>query len=107
MFEIVKFLRNNMATKSEIAGLRGEMAGLKNNMATKSEIAELRGEMHTRFQNVEGQISEMDKKNETFRSEIYDHIDGFVTLHQKVEIEIIALRAKVARMEERMERAHI
>ena len=53
----------NLATKDDIAGLRGEFAGLRREfatLATKAELATLRGEMHQMDANLRGEMKQMD-----------------------------------------------
>lgn len=33
---------------------------------------------------------------------LYTHIDGFINLHQRIDVELAALRAKQERIEERL-----
>ena len=53
----------NLATKDDIAGLRGEFAGLRREfatLATKAELATLRGEMQQMDANLRGEMKQMD-----------------------------------------------
>ena len=55
----------NLATKDDIAGLRGEFAGLRREfatLATKAELATLRGEMHQMDANLRGEISKVQER---------------------------------------------
>ncbi len=38
-----------------------------------------------------------------FKDQIYTHIDGFVKLHETLDVELVALRGKYERLEERIE----
>ena len=44
------------------------------------------------------------KKDEfqEFKTEIYSHIDGFIKLHQTLDIELVALRSKYDRLDLRL-----
>ncbi len=44
-------------------------------------------------------------KNEfqEFKVTLYGHIDGFVKLHETLDVELVALRGKYERLEERIE----
>ena len=53
----------NLATKDDIAGLRREFGGLRRELttlATKEELATLRGEMHQMDANLRGEMKQMD-----------------------------------------------
>ncbi|HYE59944.1 MAG TPA: hypothetical protein VEA18_02055 [Candidatus Kapabacteria bacterium] len=67
ILETVHFLRDNAATKLELAELRSGIT---------SELNELRNDMDSRF------------------SGVFSHIDGFIGLHQKLDTELTSLRAK-------------
>ena len=55
----------NLATKDDIAGLRREFGGLRRELttlATKAELATLRGEMHRMDANLRGELKQMDAR---------------------------------------------
>ena len=55
----------NLATKDDIAGLRREFGGLRRELttlATKAELATLRGEMHQMDANLRGELKQMDAR---------------------------------------------
>ena len=37
-----------------------------------------------------------------FKTGIYPHVDGFIKLHETLDIELLALRSKYERLEERL-----
>ena len=78
ILETVEFLRDNMATKQDIAEIRLEMA-------TKQDITDVRREMST------------------MESRLLEHIDGFAQHNQKFDHELVAAQAKFNRIEERVE----
>lgn len=69
------------------------------------EINGLRTETHETREIVDflkNQMVNRDELRETlaaFKSEIISHVDGFLVLHQKLETELIAMRAKYDRLE--------
>mgnify|MGYP006916516920 CR=1 FL=1 len=65
---------------------------LKDNSVTKDEFQQHVGE----FQSFKEQTTEEFRK---VRSEIIDHVDGFVGLHQHLEIELAAVTNKTNRLE--------
>lgn len=38
-----------------------------------------------------------------FKGTLYSHIDGFIKLHETLDVELVALRGKYERLEERIE----
>lgn len=44
---------------------------------------------------------------ENFKVEIYSHIDGFIKLHETLDVELVVLRSKYERLEERLGRVEI
>lgn len=65
---------------------------LKDNSVTKDEFQEHVGE----FDNFREQQKEEFRK---VRSEIIDHVDGFVGLHKHLEVELAAVNNKTNRLE--------
>ena len=41
------------------------------------------------------------------KSEIITHVDGFIKLHQTVSIELVAMRSKYERLEQRIEQLEL
>lgn len=46
---------------------------------------------------------EFDQKLEKLRSDLTTHMDGFIGLHQKLDLELVAMRAKYDRLESYIE----
>lgn len=70
ILEIVTFLKDNALTKEEAVTnneFNEGLSGLRN---------ELRGEMHQ------------------MKDELMTHMDGFITLHKTLDVELAALRSK-------------
>ena len=84
ILEIVEFIRDNAATKEDLLQfatkheLHSEIQTVKNEL--RSEIQEVKNELRSEIQEV--------------KNEIMNHIDGFIGLHQKLEIELTALHGK-------------
>ena len=72
--ETVEFLKENVPMRHEVV-MREELVELKNEMATKSDLAE-------------------------FKSDVIGHIDHFVQLHKKQEVELVAVAHRITRHEE-------
>lgn len=88
--ETVSFLKDNMASKSDL-----ERFATKDDLerfATKEDLL--------RFATKED-LQQYATKDDLFefRNDIMDHIDGFIGLHKALDLEHNALRSKVNRME--------
>jgi hypothetical protein len=81
ILETVSFLRDHAVTKEE-AALKSDLEAIRSEMALKSDLEAIRSEMAA------------------MKGEIITHIDGFVVLHQKLDTELTALRAKSERLED-------
>ncbi len=93
ILEIVRFIKDNAVTQTEL----------------KSEFTQQRGSllaaMDTKLGLLEDHIDiKLEQRLEQHRSDIITHVDSFAALHQKLEQELTALRAKYERIEERLER---
>ena len=84
-------LRDEMATKDDLAAVKADIAGLKGQMATKDDLAVLRDEMATEFASVR---SEMASKNDLRRLE--------TTMHGEFEQVHIRLDSLDGRVDNRM-----
>ena len=86
-------------TRSDVRELRTEMT------ETRADVKELRTESRETREVVDflkdHMVSrdELDAKLTDFKAEIISHIDGFIVMHQKLEAEVMALRAKTDRLE--------
>jgi chaperonin cofactor prefoldin len=63
----------------------------------RSEVRLGQQELHTRLDKLENKI-------DTRFDQIYRHIDGFVKLHETLDIEMKVLTEQMKRLEERVER---
>lgn len=114
VFEIVVFMKDNMATKEDLFLLRQELKGdiayVRAEMATKAELAELRAEMKQGFAEVytrmatKDDIAWLDEKIERVRRDLSAdmqdlqddmmvHVDGFIGLYKKQEQELAVISA--------------
>lgn len=68
------------------------------NFATKDDLREIREEMKnfTTKDYLDDRLSEM-------KNDLMNHIDGFIGLHHKLDIEFTSLRSAVQRMEEEIQ----
>jgi hypothetical protein len=81
ILEIVTFVRDNAATKEDLE-----------RFATKEDLE--------RFATKEF----LDEKLAETKNELMNHIDTFIGLHQKLDIELTALRSKYDRLETSMKK---
>jgi hypothetical protein len=79
ILEVVQFLKDHGATSQEVNEVRAEVGEVR------AELGQFRRDVDNRFV--------------TMRSEIIGHVDGLVVLHQKLDTELAALRAKYDRLE--------
>ena len=79
ILEIVRFTQDNMVTKSYLEERLSQTSdNLISRMVTKDHF--------------ETQLSQV-------KSDLMTHMDGFIGLHQKLDLEIVAMRARYDRLE--------
>ena len=89
----------NLATKDDIAGLRREFGGLRRELttlATKAELATLRGEMHRMDANLRGELKQMDAR---LRGEL-KQMDA--SLRGEMKQMDASLRGEISKVQERL-----
>ena len=89
----------NLATKDDIAGLRREFAGLRREfttLATKEELATLRGEMKQMDANLRGEMKQMDAN---LRGEM-KQMDA--SLRGEMKQMDASLRGEISKVQERL-----
>ena len=89
----------NLATKDDIAGLRREFGGLRRELttlATKAELATLRGEMHQMDANLRGELKQMDAR---LRGEL-KQMDA--SLRGEMKQMDASLRGEISKVQERL-----
>jgi hypothetical protein len=74
-----------------VSFLKETVVFIKDNAVTKEEFAVLKTD-----------VAQMKEEAVTSKMEILGHIDSFVGLHQKVDLEVTALRAKCERLEHQL-----
>ncbi|MBU1126132.1 hypothetical protein KJ758_00810 [Patescibacteria group bacterium] len=88
ILETVGFLKDNMVSKTDLdeglASVKGEL---------RAEMSEMKGELRAEMSEMKGEMVEM-------KSDLMTHMDGFIGLHQKLDLELVALRAKYDRLED-------
>ena len=97
ILNIVEFLKDNMVTRDEFNDLKDKMVtrdefnDLKDNMVTKGEFYSFKEDIVTK--------NEFRQTLTETKTEIMSHVDRFIVLHQKLDTELVALRAKYDRLE--------
>lgn len=98
ILETVNFLKDNAVTKQEFNEKFEKVDERFQGIDRRFEIIDQRfNGIDQRFENIDHQLSEM-------RSDILSHVDGFISLHQKLDTEVTALRAKVERLEDQLQK---
>ncbi|HAL50018.1 MAG: hypothetical protein UU40_C0010G0013 [Candidatus Uhrbacteria bacterium GW2011_GWD2_41_121] len=73
---------------------------LKDNMVCREEMDQKFEQMDQKFEQMDRRFElRLDQKLTEVKSEIMTHMDGFIGLHQKLDLELVALRAKYDRLE--------
>ncbi|NCO05293.1 MAG: hypothetical protein GW939_04085 [Candidatus Magasanikbacteria bacterium] len=88
ILEIVTFIKDNGATKQDLQDVRTEF---------KQEIKEVRDELQQTQTDLEQSIQQT-------RNEMIDHVDGFIGLHRKQEVEIAAMAMHQKRTDKKVEK---
>lgn len=97
MLEMIRFIHDNaltrddlvdMATKDDLLGLatKDDIANIRQEMATKDDLAKLEKELR--------------KDIRELRSDMMNHVNGFIGLHEKHEVELAAVASRQERIEE-------
>jgi len=109
ILEVVTYLKDNMvsgdkfeertknfATKDDLKDFATK-DDLKD-FATKDDLLDIKEELH-------GFVTQdyLDDKLFEIKNELMNHIDGFIGLHHKLDIEFTSLRATVNRLEEEIQ----
>ena len=81
ILETVTFIKDHAASKEDLKGF-----------ATKADLGEIRDEIRA----VRTEIQDA-------KTEIMTHVDDFITLHRKLETELVALQSKYTRLESQIQ----
>lgn len=79
ILETVQFLKDEMVPRREFDE---KISDLRSNLVTHRELERV-----------------LDDRIGTLKSDLMTHMDGFIGLHQKLDLELVALRAKYDRLE--------
>ena len=72
----------------------------------ESRFTQIEGQMEGRFANVEGRFANVEGRFDHMESrfdQIYNHIDGFMKLHETLDIEFRVIKEQMRRLEQRVE----
>ncbi len=110
ILETVIFLKDNMVSKDDLAeglgAVRAEMSeGLGAVHAEMSEgLGTVRAEMNEGLGAVRAEMNEglgaVHAEMNEMKSDIMAHMDGFIGLHQKLDLELVSMRARYDRLED-------
>ena len=91
------------ATKTGDSRLKAVERGIKSLQASDAAIIRSMrdgfSQMENRFAHVESRFAHMDSRFD----QIYNHIDGFMKLHETLDIEFRVIKEQMRRLEERVE----
>ncbi|MFH1315671.1 MAG: hypothetical protein ABIH67_04745 [Candidatus Uhrbacteria bacterium] len=90
VLDTVEFIKDNAASKDDLHELESHMTS-KDDLSF--EISNLKGELGTEIKEVVNEA----------KSEIITQVDGFISLHNKLETELIALQSKYERLESQLQ----
>jgi hypothetical protein len=91
ILEIVSLMRDNFATKDDLR-----------NFATKDDITRLDGKIDGVKDDLQNFATKDDLKE--MESRMIEHVDGFVALYQKHEVELAAVVSRVNRFEDKLDK---
>ena len=92
--ESVIFLKDNMASKEDLRLLE---RALRRDLASKEDLEIVKFDL----EGVKEEVRQVKEDAVTFKDEILTRVDGFITLHQKLDTEITALRSQYNRLEQK------
>lgn len=92
ILEIVTFLKDNGASKEDLK----ELATEKDVQAVRTQLVEV-------DQRLTREIKELDKKLAERLNALTTNVDSFITLHQKLDTELTAMRSKYSRLESHLQ----
>ena len=111
ILETVKLVQENSATKQDVQDIKQDVQDvletvnfIKDTAVTKKEL----GVTNESVSRLEGRIdrleNSLDEKLVQTKSEILEHVDAFTKLHETLDQEMVSLRGKYDRLEERLVR---
>ena len=86
---------STMSQEQQMNDMLEILVHLKDNMVTRDDL-------DSKLERYLGR-NEFDQKIDKLKSDLMTHMDGFIVLHQKLEIELVALRSKYDRLESYIE----
>ncbi|MBI4281302.1 hypothetical protein HY625_00605 [Candidatus Uhrbacteria bacterium] len=102
ILETVAFIKDNAASKEDLKGFatKEDLKGLATKedlkgFATKADFMMVKNDLEERMATKEDLT--------TAKTEIMTHVDDFITLHRKLETELVSLQSKYKRLEEQLQ----
>lgn len=106
MLEMIRFIHDNALTRDDLVNMatKDDLLGLATkddiaNMATKDDIAAIRREMATK-DDLAKLEKELRKDIRELRNDMTNHVNRFVVLHEKHDVELAAVASRQERIEE-------
>jgi len=90
--------------RAGFAQMEGRFTRIEGQM--EGRFTQIEGQMEGRFANVEGRFAHMESlfaHMESRFDQIYNHIDGFMKLHETLDIEFRVIKEQMRRLEQRVE----
>ena len=94
IIESLAFIKENMATKDELAEVKDDITDIRANMVTKAEFAEFREEVRSEFGNIHRELADINQRL-ALLEENYRNLKG-------VTKEIDELRERMAAIEKHL-----
>lgn len=92
----------------DLTAIRGDISSVRSEMATKQDLESVRSEMATKLEESHLELlTFMQEKMatkydfENFKAEVMTHIDGLAAYNQKFDQELLMIRNRQDRLEER------
>lgn len=106
VLEIVLYLKDNMVTKDDLETRLTETKTeiklhLDQNFVTKDDLRNFATKDDLQNFSTKDDLRHFATKDDLFefKSDIMTHMDGFIGLHQKLDVELVAMRSKYERLE--------
>ncbi len=104
ILKAVQSVQENAATKQDIHDILETVNFIKDNAVTKTEFNSAMIGVEKRFIGAESRMDKLETKIDDKFNEVMNHVDGFAKLHETLDQELVSLRGKYDRLEERLVR---
>jgi len=86
ILEVVNFIKDNAASKEDLRILENKFDSLD-----------------SKVDSLDSKVNSLDAKIDAVKNDMITHVDGFISLHQKNELEIASVTIRQTRTEERLD----